>query len=166
LLKSRKHLVLGLAIVLVAVITFASYEAIMLTNKDSKVVSNSNSNAGFTVRFAVTFDASGFTHSLPTEIGRGTNTSVGLAINHTRTDPITLKITGSAESWSYFGYYTQPQTYQMLAKNQMTVTEAVTGALIIIIVPENASTGTYQLTITGTNNDSKTTSDTYSFSVN
>jgi hypothetical protein len=158
-LKSKNRLVLGLAIVLVAVVIIASYEAIVL--------SNNNSNAGFTVRFASAFDANGFTHALPTEIGRGTNTSIGLAINHTRTDAITIRISGSAETWSYFGYYTQtqPQTHQMLAKSELTVTEAVNGAIIIISIPENAQTGAYQLTVTGTNNDSKTTSATYTFTV-
>jgi hypothetical protein len=156
-LKSKNRLLLGLAIVLVAVVIFASYEAI--------VMSNNNGNAGFTVRFASALDANGFTHALPTEIGRGTNTSIGLVINHTRTDAITLRISGSAETWSYFGYYTQPQTYQMLAKSEMTVTQAVNGALIIISIPENAQTGAYQLTVTGTNNNSKTISATYTFTV-
>jgi uncharacterized membrane protein len=53
----------------------------------------------------------------------------------------------------------------MLAKSESTFSEAVNGGTIIISVPQDTEAGTYQLTITGTNNVGKTSSDTYTFAV-
>lgn len=158
-MKSKKTLVLVLAIVLLVVIVLGSYEAIVL--------SGNNNAANFNVEIAGAFSSTGVTvQALPSQVETGTNVSLALYVNHTSTDTITLRISGSAAEWSYFGYYTHPPTDQMLAKSEITVSEAVNGALVIISVPQDAMTGSYQLIVTGTNNADKTVSDTYTFSVN
>jgi hypothetical protein len=149
---TKKKIIAIVATVIIVISLFASYE--VLTS--SKASSNS---ANFQIRFQMIIGS-----DLPTQIQRGTQAEVGLVINHTRSDVITLKTSGSAASWAYFAYYTEPP-YHMLAQNQTTVTDAVNGELIVIQVPDTAQTGTYQITVTGTNTVGEASSATYSFAV-
>ena len=154
ILTKKRTIIVLVAIAVIFVGLFSGYEVIV------------HSNGVITNNFKVTFSHAGLNlnHPLPSQIERGTQEDVGLLINHTRSDTITLKTSGSAASWAYFAYYTDPP-YQMLAQNETTVTAAVNGALLVIDVPDNAQIGTYQITVTGTNNAGETTSDTYTFAV-
>lgn len=158
--KSKKTLIISLAIVLFVIIALASY--------DLFVLSKSNNNPEFSVSIAGVYkneNSTGVTPELPSEVESGTKLIVGVAVIHDRNDTINVKISGSAAEWSYWGYYTVPQTYEMLAKSESTFSEAVNGGTIIISVPQDTEAGTYQLTITGTNNVGKTSSDIYTFAV-
>lgn len=153
-LGKKRTVIILVAIAVIFVGLFSGYEAIM------------RSNGVKTDNLKVIFSHAGFEllHPLPSQIERGTQEDVGLGINHTRSDTVTLKTSGSAASWAYFAYYTDPP-YHMLAQNETTVTGVGNGALLVINVPDDAQIGTYQITVTGTNNAGETSSDTYTFAV-
>ncbi len=120
---------------------------------------NKASSSNFQVKFA-----SFYGYSFNSQLKPGEQTQGLLTVNHTATDPITLTISGSAESWAYFARVAENAT-QLLAQTQYTLTERVNSVWLIVKVPENATAGAYPLTVTGNDNSGKTSSDTYTFTV-
>ncbi len=105
----------------------------------------------------------------PTELTRGSQTQIALFVkynmmNNPLKNHITLSLSGTGASWASFsesalyknGTQTLPQT---------TISTPSDAAVLVIKIPDDAQTGSYEITVTGTNSIGRTSSVTYVFNV-
>jgi hypothetical protein len=106
----------------------------------------------------------------PSQIFLNEQVSVWVSVNYNSHDHITLTTSGTGASWARF---LNPSFHPSApvgdtwdyGLSQLTITDGTKGAELMISVPEDANTGNYYITITGTNSAGITSSVTYSFSV-
>lgn len=105
----------------------------------------------------------------PAELKRGSQTEVVLIVkynmmNNPLKNHIILSLSGTGASWASFSV-SFPHKNGTQTLSQTIISTPTDGADLVIRIPNDAQTGSYEITVTGTNSVGSTSSVAYAFTI-